>query len=182
MSGLAKTIVICDNERAEMVARQQAIAEKGFDLFVRAAQQSDTAGIVKQARAFFDACPLASRVSVEDDGFRAFVEQAATSDTAKIWVVDKAGEVVGIAGAVAFPLYFAPSVTIVQELFWWMDPAERGAAASKQMLAEIEAWAKQIGASQLFMIALENEDADKMAHIYSRCGFAPIERTFTKGL
>jgi hypothetical protein len=48
------------------------------------------------------------------------------------------------------------------------------------MMFEIEGWAEQIGASQLFMIALENDRAAAMERVYSRSGFSPIERTFTK--
>ena len=149
-------------------------------LRVRLAEKSDRAGIIEQARAFFAASPMGQRVDFDEAGFAAFLDHVEASESAQVWVVDKAGEVVGIAGALAFPLYFAPSVIVAQELFWWIDPAERGTSAGAQMMFEIEGWAEQVGASQLFMIALENDRAATMARVYSRRGFSPIERTFTK--
>ena len=180
MTSLVVKRKFCDNGGAETMGGQQPFEKEGCMLRVRRAEKSDKAGIIKQARAFFAASPMASRVGFDADGFGAFLDHVEASDAAQVWVVDKAGEIVGIAGAMAFPLYFAPSVTIAQELFWWIDPAERGTTAAKQMMFEIEGWAEQIGASQLFMIALENERAATMERVYSRQGFSPIERTFTK--
>ncbi len=180
MTSLAQKNDFCDTADAETNGIQQPHRTEGCELRVRLAEKSDKAGIIEQARAFFAASPMASRVGFDADGFGAFLDQVEASDAAQVWVVDKAGEIVGISGAMAFPLYFAPSVTIAQELFWWIDPAERGTTAAKQMMFEIEGWAEQIGASQLFMIALENERAAAMERVYSRSGFSPIERTFTK--
>lgn len=156
MTNLAAQRKFCDTGRAETMGGQQPFEKEGCTLRVRLAEKSDKAG------------------------FGDFLDRVEASDAAQVWVVDKAGEIVGIAGAMAFPLYFAPSVTVAQELFWWIDPAERGTTAAKQMMFEIEGWAERIGASQLFMIALENERAATMERVYSRQGFSPIERTFTK--
>ena len=180
MTDLVVKNKFCDNVDAETMGDQQPFGKEGCMLRVRRSEKSDKAGIIKQARAFFAASPMASRVGFDADGFGAFLDQVDASNAAQVWVVDKAGKIVGIAGVMAFPLYFAPSVTIAQELFWWIDPAERGTNAAKQMMFEIEDWAAQIGANQLFMIALENERAAIMERIYSSRGFSPIERTFTK--
>jgi N-acetylglutamate synthase-like GNAT family acetyltransferase len=180
MTSLARKTDFCDNADAETLAHQQARSKEGCPVLVRQAEKSDKAGVIEQARAFFAASPMGQRVDFDEAGFGAFLDHVDASDTAQIWVAEKGGDVVGIAGAMAFPLYFAPSVTVAQELFWWVDPAERGSSAGKQMMFAIEGWAEQIGASQLFMIALENERAGTMERVYSRSGFMPIERTFTK--
>jgi GNAT superfamily N-acetyltransferase len=169
-----------DTADAETNGIQQPHRTEGCELRVRLAEKSDKAGIIEQARAFFAASPMGQRVAFDAEGFDAFLDYAEASDAAQVWVADKDGDVVGIAAAIAFPLYFAPSVKVAQELFWWVDPSERGSTAGKQMLFAIEGWAEQIGASQLFMIALENERSDTMERVYSRSGFSPIERTFTK--
>ena len=180
MTNLAAQSKFCDTGRAETMGGQQPFEKEGCMLRVRLAEKSDKAGIIEQARAFFAASPMGQRVDFDEAGFAAFLDRVEASEHAQVWVVDKAGEVVGIAGALAFPLYFAPSVTVAQELFWWIDPAERGTSAGAQMMFEIEGWAEQIGASQLFMIALENDRSATMERVYSRRGFSPIERTFTK--
>jgi N-acetylglutamate synthase-like GNAT family acetyltransferase len=180
MTNLAAQSKFCNTAGAERIGFQQPFEKEGCILRVRLAKKSDKAGIIEQARAFFAASPMGQRVDFDEVGFAAFLDHVETSDAAQVWVVDKDGEVVGIAGAMAFPLYFAPSVTVAQELFWWIDPVERGTSAGAQLMFEIEGWAEQIGASQLFMIALENDRAATMERVYSRRGFSPIERTFTK--
>jgi GNAT superfamily N-acetyltransferase len=180
MTNLAAKIKFCNNGGAETMGGQHPFHKEGCSLRVRLAEKSDNAGIIKQARAFFAASPMGKRVDFDEAGFAAFLDHVETSETAQVWVVDKDDEIVGIAGALVFPLYFAPSVAIAQELFWWVDPAERGTSAGAQMMFMIEAWAKEMGASQLFMIALENERSSTMERVYSRRGFSPIERTFTK--
>lgn len=180
MTSLVQKDDFCDTGGAEKTGLQQPFVKEGCKLRVRLAQKSDRSGIIEQAKAFFASSPMGQRVDFDADGFGAFLDHVEASDAAQVWVADKDGDIVGIAGAMAFPLYFAPSVTVAQELFWWIDPAERGSNAGKQMMFAIEGWAEQIGAHQLFMIALENDRAGTMERVYHRNGFMPIERTFTK--
>jgi hypothetical protein len=50
------------------------------------------------------------------------------------------------------------------------------------MYKDIENWALDSGAVALFMIALHNDNVERMAKLYKRSGFRPMERTFVKGL
>jgi GNAT superfamily N-acetyltransferase len=177
---LAKKCKFGDNDGAETHGHQQPQSARGCTVRVRRANQEDKTAFVKQAEAFFAASPMSERADFDENGFAKFYDQAIESDTIAFWVVDRAGEVVGISGAMAFPLYFAPTVKIAQELFWWIEPDARGTSAGKQMMFEIEGWAEQIGANHLFMIALENDRSKTMERVYGRNGFSPIERTFTK--
>lgn len=180
MTNLAQKVDLCDTDVAATSAHQQARSTGGCPLLVRHAETSDKAGVIEQARAFFAASPMGKHVDFDAAGFGAFLDYVEASDKAQVWVAERGGEIVGIAGAMAFPLYFAPSVLVAQELFWWVTPEERGSNAGKQLMSSIESWAKQIGAHHLFMIALEDECAPTMERVYSRSGFLPIERTFTK--
>ena len=146
---------------------------------VRRANHEDKKALVKQAEAFFAASPMSERAAFDETGFAKFYDQALESDTFAFWVVDRGGEIVGISGAMTFPFYFAQTHA-AQELFWWIEPEARGTSAGKQMMFEIESWAEQVGASHLFMIALENDRSKTMERVYGRNGFAPIERIFIK--
>jgi hypothetical protein len=44
----------------------------------------------------------------------------------------------------------------------------------------IESWAIANNATALFMIALEDDRVGKMANLYTRKGFRPMERTFIR--
>jgi hypothetical protein len=48
------------------------------------------------------------------------------------------------------------------------------------MYRTIESWATTKSATALFMIALEDERVGKMANLYARKGFRPMERTFMR--
>ena len=179
---LAKFCKFGDNKGAEIDGHQQPQSARGCMMRVRRANYEDKKAFVRQAEAFFAASPMSERAVFDEHGFAKFYDKALESDTVAFWVVDRGGEIVGISGAMTFPLYFAPTIKIAQELFWWIEPEARGTSAGKQMMFEIEGWAEQVGASHLFMIALENDRSKAMERVYGRNGFAPIERTFTKDL
>jgi hypothetical protein len=48
------------------------------------------------------------------------------------------------------------------------------------MFKHLQSWSKERGAETIFMIALEDERAQKMEKVYCRAGFEPLERTFMK--
>jgi GNAT superfamily N-acetyltransferase len=97
-----------------------------------------------------------------------------------VWLAEDDGKIVGIAGALLYPMYFSPSSMVVQELWWWLTPQVRGKGAGKAMYDTIESWAIANNATALFMIALEDDRVGKMANLYTRKGFRPMERTFIR--
>jgi len=180
MTNLAAQRKFCDNGSAEIDGYQQPQSARGCMMRVRRANHEDIKAFVKQAEAFFAVSPMSERAAFDEPKFAKFCDQALESDTFAFWVVDRDGEIVGISGAMTFPLYFAPTIKIAQELFWWIEPEARGTSAGKQMMFEIEGWAEQVGASHLLMIALENDRSKTMERFYGRNGFAPLERIFIK--
>lgn len=93
---------------------------------------------------------------------------------------DDAGEYVGACGAVAAPVYFDPGKTLAQELFWWVKPGRRGSGIGKAMLAELEAWAKSVGAVRVVMVALDAVNHDQVADHYKASGYRRLETSFAK--
>lgn len=146
-------------------------------MIVRSAIPPDEDHLVDMARAFFASSPMYSKVEFEEGAFRNFL----WSSEAQVWVAD-AGVLVGMAAAVVFPLYFAPTSRVAQEIFWWVEPDFRGSGAGDALRCVVEKWAKDQGAEHLFMIALENERSPAMERLYRMGGFSPIERTYSKGL
>lgn len=147
---------------------------------VRKATEADLPQYVKLAHSFHTASPMHGSIDFDPEGYSKFYLASLKNDSVGIWLAEIDGEIVGICGALVYPLYFNPSALVVQELWWWLTPKSRGSGAGGKMFKQIEDWAKDHNASALFMIALEDNRAKKMENLYIRAGFKPMERTFIK--
>ncbi len=87
-----------------------------------------------------------------------------------------------MAGVLVFQSYYNRAQKVAQELFWWVDPGRRGAGAGIELLRGIEAWAREQGAVSLTMVCLDAVDGDRVAKLYERSGYRPLERNFVKVL
>ena len=149
-------------------------------MLVRKATETDLPEYIKLAQAFHTASPMHGSIGFDVPGYSQFYLSSLQNDSDGIWLAEIENKIVGICGALVYPLYFNPSALVVQELWWWLTPASRGSGAGGQMFKQIEQWAKDKNASALFMIALEDNRAKKMENLYIRAGFKPMERTFIK--
>jgi GNAT superfamily N-acetyltransferase len=147
---------------------------------VRKATESDLPKYIVLAESFHMASPMHGVIGFDADGYSQFYLSSLQNDNVGIWLAEIDDEIVGICGALVYPMYFNPSALVVQELWWWLTPASRGSGAGGKMFKQIEEWAKERNASALFMIALEDSRAKKMENLYVRAGFKPMERTFIK--
>lgn len=151
-----------------------------MNLIVRNATEADLDQYVVLANDFHDASPMNGIAEFDVEGYASFYKNALNNPDVGIWLAEIDSKIVGITGALVFPLYFSPSHLVAQELWWWLTPTARGSGAGAKMFKQIEQWAKEKNAKSLFMIALEDERADKMEKVYIRAGFTPLERTFVK--
>jgi GNAT superfamily N-acetyltransferase len=149
---------------------------------VREATEADLPAYIKLSADFHAASPMQKVCDFDPEGFAAFVKLAMSNPDICILLAEVNGEVAGIAGGIVYPLYFSPTHKVSQELWWWLTPAARGSGAGNKMFKHLQSWSKERGASTMFMIALEDENAQKMEKIYCRSGFVPMERTFMKGI
>lgn len=151
-----------------------------MDITVRKAMATDLDEYVKLARDFHDASPMHGVADFDEQGYSNFFLHSIMEENVGIWLAEIDGEMVGITGALVYPLYFSPGNLVAQELWWWLTPAARGSGAGSKMFKQLEQWAQEKGAKALFMIALEDDRAAKMEKVYARAGFKPLERTFIK--
>lgn len=149
-------------------------------MIVRKAIETDLPKYIVLAESFHMASPMHGVIDFDPEGYAHFFTTSLQNDSVGIWLAEIDNEIVGICGAIMYPLYFNPSALVVQELWWWLTPASRGSGAGGQMFKQIEQWAKEKNASALFMIALEDARVKKMENLYIRAGFKPMERTFIK--
>jgi GNAT superfamily N-acetyltransferase len=149
-------------------------------MIVRKATVADLGEYVTLAETFHAASPMNGVVEFDREGYGQFYLSSLQNDTIGVWLAEIDNVIVGICGAIAYPLYFSPTNLVAQELWWWLTPASRGSGAGGKMFKQIEQWAKERNASALFMVALEDNRAKKMENLYIRAGFKPMERTFIK--
>jgi GNAT superfamily N-acetyltransferase len=149
-------------------------------MIVRKATETDLPKYIVLAESFHMASPMHGVIGFNAAGYSQFYLSSLQNDSVGIWLAEIDDEIVGICGALVYPMYFNPSALVVQELWWWLTPASRGSGAGGKMFKQIEQWSKEKDASALFMIALEDSRAKKMENLYIRAGFKPMERTFIK--
>ena len=149
-------------------------------MIVRNAIAEDLPRYLPLGQAFHAASPMHGVIPFDVDGYSDFYLRAMLDPTVGVWLAEDEGAVIGGAGALVYPMYFSPTSMVVQELWWWLTPEARGKGAGQAMYKTIESWAIAKGAVALFMIALEDERADKMASLYARKGFRPMERTYIR--
>jgi GNAT superfamily N-acetyltransferase len=149
-------------------------------MIVRKATEADLPRYIVLAESFHMASPMHGVIGFDATGYSQFYLSSLQNDNVGIWLAEIDDEIVGICGALVYPMYFNPSALVVQELWWWLTPASRGSGAGGKMFKQIEQWSKEKDASALFMIALEDSRAKKMENLYIRAGFKPMERTFIK--
>jgi RimJ/RimL family protein N-acetyltransferase len=58
-------------------------------------------------------------------------------------IAEKAGTPVGLISGVMIPHLLNPAVTVLHELFWWVNPKYRGTRAGLMLLEDFVEWGKQ---------------------------------------
>lgn len=96
-------------------------------------------------------------------------------------VAERDGEIVGMCGGLAHPVYFNHGHKSGQELFWWMKPDLRD-GTGKDLLDAMEDQAKAIGCQSWAMIALDKVRPELMGRIYQRRGYRASEHSYIKRL
>jgi len=147
---------------------------------VRAAALNDLPACLDMTARFHAASPIADVAPFDRDGMAATLREMLVNPRAGVWLALVNDAPVGIAGALLYPLYFNPAYEVAQELFWWLNPDARGSGAGEKLFQTLQTWAKDNGASAVFMIALADNRVDKMDSFYKRAGFQPMERTYMK--
>ena len=149
---------------------------------VRPLTEADVPAYVELAADFHAACPVSDLIPFDPAGTHDFLLASLDNPAMGVWLSEIGGEIVGICAAVIYPMYFSPTNVAAQELWWWLAPAARGSGAAQLMFKKIEEWAKDNGATALFMVALHDDNVERMAKLYGRAGLKPMERSYVKGL
>ena len=81
---------------------------------------------------------------------------------------------------IVYPAFWNPDVLIAQELGLWVEPELRNSGLGIKLLLSFEQKAKELGAKEITMIALESSDPTTVGSIYERLGYSKLEHTYSK--
>lgn len=90
------------------------------------------------------------------------------------------GQMVGALGAIVFP-DINDGKLVATEAFWYVLPGERHGGGLR-LLHAFEEWAAARGAARLIMVHLLTLMPEKLAALYARRGYRPIETHYVKEL
>lgn len=143
---------------------------------VRPATLADIPALVGMGKRFFDASAYEDVTAFDQSSFATTLAQVIPSGDAVMLVVEKAGQIVGMAAAVIYGFYFNLQHRTAQELFWWVDKAHRGIGS--ELFNALVHHVKERGAESLSMIALESLEPERVGTFYRRNGFRPSEHSY----
>jgi GNAT superfamily N-acetyltransferase len=98
-----------------------------------------------------------------------------------LFVAEADGEIIGMCGGLAHPIYFNHGHKSGQELFWWVKPGLRG-GIGRELLDAMENEARSIGCTSWAMIALDKVQPELTGRLYRRRGYRASEHSWIKRL
>lgn len=148
-------------------------------MIIREAKSTDIEGIKVLGESFYNEANFSSKgLSLNLDSFAAFLRQVIDHPDVVILVCEKDEELVGtVAGAIT-PWILDTSQSILQEIWWYVDPKERGVGG--RLLKRFEEIGRQKDVTFVLMVTLDSKHEDKLINYYERQGYQHLEHHFIK--
>lgn len=141
---------------------------------VRRARLEDMEVMLTLGLAFFTETILAELMEYDRASTEATFRAMLQNPNAAIFLVERAGEVVGGAGAICAPHYFNRTALTCQELFWYVAPAHRGGSDSARLVVALEQFAASRGAALMAFAAMSTSPPG-VAKFYQSRGYHETE-------
>ncbi len=145
---------------------------------IRPATSDDIPELMRMGRAFHAVTGVADIIPLDDASLEQTFANLIAAPTGVILVADNGAGLAGAVGALLHAHYFNAAHVTGQELFWWVDPAQRGFGSD--LFNALEAWVRENEAATFSMIALDSLDAERVGRIYRRHGYRPTEHSWMK--
>lgn len=151
------------------------------EIEIRDALADDIEIIAHLGARFFDEAQWSDVTEWDHDSVCRTLSNLIESAGGILIVATRKGVVLGMVGGLVHPAYFNAHHLTGQELFWWVEPAERSGVGGLLMTA-METAAIARGAKSWAMIALDKIRPEAVSAMYRRRGYRPSERSFIKRL
>lgn len=137
---------------------------------IRPATPYDIPQLLEWGQRFADKARLADSVGYDPASMEATFRTMIAGENYTVLVSDT-----GAIGGGFGPHPFNHAHLMAQELFWWSEGRD-----GLRLFAAFEDWARGMGCKSVSMLTLEAVEADRMAKLYEKRGFRPLERNFLK--
>lgn len=144
---------------------------------IRAATLADVPDLVRMGQRFVTETAYRDLVALNPDQIAATAARLVDGPGSIVLVSDHGRGLTGMIGLLLFSHYVSGE-PIAGEVMWWVEPEARGAGVA--LLAAGEAWAHEVGAVRLQVIAPTAMPA--VGRLYARRGYAPIEVAYQKAV
>lgn len=149
---------------------------------IREATEDDLDQIVLLGKKFFDYSVYSEHATYDECSVRELTSSLININEGLLLTVEYGEKLVGILGAVLFPLFFNKHHLVCQELFWFVDQEYRDKKIGMDLLKATEVWAKIQGAKTMMMVSLSNDESKNVKRLYTMNGYNPNEQYFLRGL
>lgn len=143
----------------------------------RSAGPADVPVLVAMLREFVTSTRYRKFVGDSPAALEAFLSPLIENASAAVFVAEREDTVIGMLGVLGY-VHPMSGERCAGELFWWINPSDRGAGG--WLLRRAEAWARTYGAVSIQMIA--PSDQPHVAEMYQHVGYEEVERSFQKRL
>ncbi len=139
----------------------------------RQAGDTDVPEIVALLRQFVTSTKYREYIGESAEALMRFLNSLMNRCDAAIFVAERDGVIMGTIGVLGYVHPMSGKV-VAGELFWWLNPQDRGAGG--WLLRRAEKWAKAYGAQSLQMIA--PSDNPRVGAMYEALGYQAVETAY----
>jgi GNAT superfamily N-acetyltransferase len=143
----------------------------------RQAEMDDVSALVYMLRLFVTSTKYRKFVGESAEALRTFMLGLLANPDAAIFVAHRDAHVIGMIGVLGY-VHPMSGERCAGELFWWLDPDDRGSGG--WLLRRAEKWAKAYGATNIQMI--QPFDKPHVGKMYETLGYEAVETAFHKKL
>lgn len=149
---------------------------------IRHANEGDVLDLVDMGQNFFEESGLSDVAAWDALSFEVTVRTLLSGAVrGSLLVAEQETILVGMTGAVIFPLYCNLKLQLAQEIFWFVDPDYRKGLGGS-LLDELEADCRRKGADIFMSAQIAGQRDDAFARLYQRRGYRPSENLYMRKL
>jgi GNAT superfamily N-acetyltransferase len=138
--------------------------------------------MMRIGESFHSASQTGQHVALCPASLAATLKGLALSESGCLLVGEIDGKVLGVIGGVMFPHWLDAKHIVAQEFFWWCDPEARGTGLGLKLLDAFESFAQANGARTVIMASTSVLAPEKLAKLYQRRGYSPLDVNYSKTL
>jgi GNAT superfamily N-acetyltransferase len=149
---------------------------------IRDANEGDVLDLVDMGQNFFEESGLSDVAAWDAGSFEATIWTLLSGQVSgSLLVAEQETILVGMTGAVIFPLYCNLKLNLAQEIFWYIDPDYRTGLGGA-LLDELEVDCRRKGANIFMSAQIAGQRDEAFARLYQRRGYRPSENLYIRKL